>query len=273
MNTEQTKKTIKFTERVEKLVQSVDSLMRNRAVSALMTLINSITLLINADKSLKDIVKALAVSIIIALVLLFFGYVFSDEGLKTHKKAAAIILLLATAMIPVIIFSEYLSYAFQYCIAILAISLGLIGLFGRKKTTLLNDDGIQDSDTSLVDKDRNDIRKAIVDEINTKKELLLKPVLDFSNRIKRITVLSKAADVTLIAFGIIMIIFRFETNTIMIRVSAGIMLFYSVADLCVFLKSYRIKKKLKKTIIQARRKIVYEGIYDRRNGIARERSC
>lgn len=133
--------------------------MRNRAVCALMTLINSITLLISADKSLKNIVRSLAISIIIALVLLFFGYIFTNEGLKTHKKAAVIILLLVTAMVPIIIFSEYLSYSFQYCIAILAISLGLIGLFGRKKALFLNDDGIQDSDASFIEKDRNDIRK------------------------------------------------------------------------------------------------------------------
>ena len=222
-----------FPQKVEALVSDavewLNTVQRNRTIAAILLLVQGMNFILNPSDALTGMVRSVAITVGIAALTSIIGCLAArNKGRAALRSGLVCVLLLAFCVYSYFRPSRMAS-SLRFVIATVAIGLGVNHLAQAAKMTRLQSAvetaSARFSATFKRRKERNAgqaqdaIEKSVEDAVQTHVLKRLDPALKLSQRYSASRILTIVISAVMIAMGILLFLYPFQTDTLMMTLS------------------------------------------------------
>ena len=211
------------------ILTRVNDIMRNQFIIDLMILVQGINFIIHPENAHKGIIESFAITVFFATISILIGFLISHSFKKQNFRS--IMLAFVFMILSIIAYFEAgaLAPVFHYFLAITIIVSGIINIL--RAYHLIKLSHIKKSLKSTKKPNTtSSVKNALERNVKLESERVLSPAVIFSGKISKFRYGQLLVNFILIATGIAMFFFRFQTNAILIRVSGAILIFSAISD-------------------------------------------
>lgn len=228
------------------VLQKINDITRNQFIIDLMILIQGINFLTHPETAHKGIIQTLATTIFFAALSILIGFALSHGFNKKNLRQILIALGFTTLSVAVYFTASFFAPAFHYFLSLAIIASGffntlsahhLTKLFRLKKSVGKS----VSASPRPVSKDPTiqSVSGTVERATKYEAERVFSPAVVLSSKISKFRYGQLIINYALILIGILMLLFRFQTNAILLRLSGGILIFSAVSDVVALLWTHR----------------------------------
>lgn len=232
------------------ILAKINTITRNQFFIDVMLLIQGINFLVHPETAHKGIVESLSIVMFFAGLSIIIGYIVTHDLKKQNLKNIALSFVFMTISIIAYFTAGLLAPAFHYLIAVIIVMSGTINILSIYHLTKLNH--ARKILKSKIEKDESkdeaiqSVSKSVERTTKYEAERVLSPAIAISEKISKFRYGQLIINFLLIIAGLLMLLFRFETNAVLLRVSGGILIFSAVADLISLIWTHHESDLVKK---------------------------
>lgn len=242
--------------KVEGISKTVDIILRNRLIIAILFIVDGITFILNSHRSLSEMARNIVVLVLIAVVSILITNLCSK-----NKDVKTIIISLVILVLGIIfyIYSDLIAAYIQLIMALFIISYGVTNLVTALHLNKFSKytNAINKRINSVVNSKKADIKVNIKEDeqmekfydVNNKfnegleqqKKKLLSPLKNIINKSNKFSNLYIVINIASIIFGIILLIFP-DVSMVLWGI---IFLYTGISDLLASMSAMNISEKIK----------------------------
>ena len=232
------------------ILKKINDITRNQFFIDVMLLIQGINFLIHPETAHKGIIEALSITVFFAALSILIGLIISHGFKKQNSRSIILAFVFIILSIITYLSAGHIAPAFHYFLAATIIASGMINILSAYHLTKL-DQARKTLKTKLTTDETKDetihtVSVSVEKTTKNEAERILSPAVIITEKISKFRYGQIIINLLLMITGVLMLLFRFETNAVLIRASGGILVFSAISDLVALLWTHRESKFVRK---------------------------
>lgn len=236
--------------KIEKAVTWVDSLMKSKAVVALLLLVDGVMFIINPKGGVNGLAQGVAITVALAAATILLTAIPQKPRTREVKVSIGSALIAIAVSAAFYFFPEQLSSPFVYVLAFFLIWNGISNMLHILRLDRILRSGIRAKER-IASLERG-IQKRIQDKelsesfregVRTQFSRRLDPLNRVTGQLGVSTAISLLIDVISIAGGILILFHRSKAGAEFMRVCGAAMFIAAASDLWVIVQAWRLRQK------------------------------